>query len=131
MNYLSKRQIIVSTLLQKHVIDWYHTSLCHPGQNKTEEAVAQHLWWSKIQEPITAFVQACPTCQKNKRYQQKYGHLPHKETEVRIWDKVCIDLIGFYMLNCKGTSDLECNCVTMIDPTLGWSKTKQYDDKKI
>jgi hypothetical protein len=23
--------------LQKHVINWYHTTLCHPGINQTEE----------------------------------------------------------------------------------------------
>ena len=26
-------KIVVPTQLQRHVIDWYHTALCHPGIN--------------------------------------------------------------------------------------------------
>ena len=64
-------KIVLPTLLQKHVIDWYHTVLCHPGINRTEETILQHLWWPKMREQIMAFVQACPSCQKNKRKQKK------------------------------------------------------------
>src|SRR5688572_4662968 len=59
-------KIVVPTLLQKHVVDWYHTVLCHPGMNRTEETISQHLWWPTMREQITAYVRACPTCQKNK-----------------------------------------------------------------
>ena len=81
-------KIVIPLLLQKHVIDWYHTVLCHPGINRTEETISQHLWWPKMQEQITAFVQACPSCQKNKRKHKKYGQLPPKEVEALIWDKL-------------------------------------------
>ena len=39
-----KDKIVVPTKLQKHVIDWYHTVLCHPGINRTEETISQHLY---------------------------------------------------------------------------------------
>ena len=39
-----KDKIVVPKLLQKHVIDWYHTVLCHPGMNQTEETISQYLW---------------------------------------------------------------------------------------
>ena len=39
-----KGKIVVPKLLQKHMIDWYHTVLCHLGINQTEETIAQHLW---------------------------------------------------------------------------------------
>jgi hypothetical protein len=52
---------VVPKQLQAHVVDWYHTIICHPGIN------------------ITNYVQACPTCQKNKRKVKKYGHSPPKE----------------------------------------------------
>ena len=32
-------KIVVPTELQPHVIDWYHTTLCHPGINRTEESI--------------------------------------------------------------------------------------------
>ena len=112
------------------MIDWYHTILCHPGQNRTEETIAQHLWWPNMQEQITAFVKACPTCQKNKRKHTQYGHLPTKEAEAKIWDRLCVDLIGPYKIWHKGKPDLICKCVTMIDPASGWFEIQQYDDKR-
>ncbi len=49
-------KIVFPTLLQKHVIDWYHTVLCHPGINQTEETIAQHLWWPQMREQIASYV---------------------------------------------------------------------------
>jgi RNase H-like domain found in reverse transcriptase len=36
--------IVVPKHLQKHVIDWYHIALCHPGINRTEATITQHLF---------------------------------------------------------------------------------------
>ena len=116
--------------LQKHVIDWYHTTLCHPGINRTEELITQHLWWPNIRSQITNHVQVCPTCQRNKRKVKKYGWLPPKEAEAIPWDKLCIDLIGPYKIRRKGGKALECKCVTTIDPATGWFEIHQYDDKR-
>ena len=125
-----KDKIVVPKALQQHVIDWYHTVLCHPGINRTEESIAQHLYWSKMRDEITNYVKVCPTCQKNKRKVKKYGRLPPKEAEVIPWDKMCIDLIGPYKIRRKGQPDLICKCVTMIDPATGWFEIHQYDDKR-
>ena len=83
-----------------------------------------------MRDQITKYVQACPTCQKNKRKQKMYGHLPPKEAEAEIWDKMCVDLIGPYKIRRKGKPDLVCKCVTMIDPASGWFELHQYDDKR-
>ena len=71
-------KIVIPSLLQKHVIDWYHTVLCHPGMNRTEETISQHLWWPKMQEQITTLfrpVHAAKRTKENKRnmaiYHQK------------------------------------------------------------
>ena len=123
-------KIVIPQLLQRHVINWYHTMLCHPGINRTEESIGQHLWWPKMRAQITNYVRSCPTCQKSKRRQKKYGHLPEKEAEATPWDKMCIDLIGPYKIRRKGKKNLVCRCVTMIDPVTGWFEIQQYDDKK-
>jgi transposase InsO family protein len=75
-------------------------------------------------------VQTCPICQKNKKKVKKYGWLPPKEAETVPWDKMCIDLIGPYTIRRKGSKDLICRCVTMIDPATGWFEIHQYDDKR-
>ena len=62
-----KDKIVVPKNLQKHIVDWYHTTLCHPGINRTEETIGQHLWWPKMRMHITDHVRSCSTCQGNKR----------------------------------------------------------------
>jgi len=106
-------KIVVPKHLQKHVIDWYHITLCHPGINRTEATITQHLFWPKMRDQITNYVQACPTCQRNKRKVKKYGHLPPKEAEATPWDKMCIDLIGPYTIRRTGNNDLICKCITL------------------
>jgi hypothetical protein len=96
-----KEKIVVPKKLQRHIVDWYHTVYCHPGINRTEETIGQHLWWPKMRRHITEYVQPCPICQKNKRKIKKYGLLPPKEAESEPWDRMCIDLIGPYAINKK------------------------------
>ena len=126
-----KDKIVVPSALQTRIVDWYHTFLCHPGINRTEETIGQHFWWPKMRGQITDSVSTCANCQRNKRRNKKYGHLPPKEAEAEPWDKLCIDLIGPYTIQRKGKDkDLKCRCVTMIDPATGWFEIKQYDDKR-
>ena len=125
-----KDKIVVPNELQRQVIEWYHTNLVHPGINRTEETIEQHLWWPKMREHITNYVRICPACQRNKRKHKKYGILPPKEAEAMPWDKLCIDLIGPYTIRRKGKDNLICRCVTMIDPATGWFEIEQYDDKR-
>ena len=124
-------KIVVPKKLQARVIQWYHDYLGHPGINRTEETIGQHLWWPKMRNQITNSVTVCSTCQLNKRKtSKKFGHLPEKEAEAIPWDKMCIDLIGPYTIRRKGQKSLICKCVTMIDPATGWFEIHQYDDKR-
>jgi hypothetical protein len=36
-------KISVPKTLQSRVINWYHTTMCHPGENHTEQMIRQHL----------------------------------------------------------------------------------------
>ena len=68
-------------------------------------------------------MQNCPTCQRTKRSNQKYGIIPIKEAEANPWEKLCIDMIGPYTIK-QGTGEnankITIHCVTMIDPATGW-----------
>jgi transposase InsO family protein len=126
-----RNKLVIPNKLQKAVISWYHTTLCHPGINRTEETIGQHLWWPNMREHITNYVKICPVCQRNKRRQKKYGLLPPaKEAKATPWDKLCVDLIGPYKIRRKGKEELICKCVTMIDPATGWFEIQQYDNKQ-
>ena len=123
-------KIVVPDVLQNRIVQWYHDYLGHPGINRTEETIGQHLWWPKMRNHITNSVSSCESCQRNKRRNRKFGHLPEKEAEAQPWEKMCIDLIGPYTIRRKGQKDLHCQCVTMIDPATGWFEIHQYDDKR-
>jgi hypothetical protein len=83
------------------IITWYHTTLCHPGINRTEETIGEHLWWPKMREQITNYVKICPVCQRNKRQQKKYGLLLPKEAKSTPWGKLCVDLFSPYKIRRK------------------------------
>jgi hypothetical protein len=58
----------------------------------------------------------------NKRYSQKYGHLPPKLAIRAPWKALCVDLIGPYTLKGKDGSSIDFMCLTMINPATSWFK---------
>ena len=124
--------MVIPQGLQKRVMQWYHHTLCHPGINQTEETISQHFYWKNMRDHITHDVSTCSVCQKQKKQHKKYGLLPEKEAEYKLWEWLCVNLIGPYKIQTKkcGHKIPELRCVTMIDPVTGWFKIKQYDDKK-
>ncbi len=122
-------KIVVPTALQDQVVHWYHNSLCHPGETRTEQTIRQHFWWPKLKQMVHASCVKCQTCQKTKRSTKKYGHLPPKEAETQPWDKLCVDLIGPYTIKRKGKKNLTLWCVTMIDPATGWFEMREIKTK--
>ena len=72
----------------------------------------------------------CPTCQRAKTTNQKYGKLPPKQAETNPWDTVCVDLIGPYTIPQKGKNPLKLWCLKMIDPAIGWFEMAQIPNKK-
>ena len=112
------------------MIEWYHHYLSHPGINRTNETIGQHLWWPKMRMQITTSVRSCAVCQRNKKQRKKYGHLSEKTAETIPWDVLAVDLIGPYTLKRKGKPNLTCKCVTMIDPATGWFEIKEFKEEK-
>ena len=71
----------------------------------------------------------CPTCQRAKTTNQKYGKLPPKQAETNPWDTLCVDLIGPYTIPRKVKNSLKLWCLTMIDPSTGWFDMAQIPNK--
>jgi hypothetical protein len=123
-------KIVEPSSLQETVVHWHHHYLAHPGINRTEETIGQHLWWPKMRTFITDSVSSCAICQRNKKQRKKYGLLPEKIAKSTPWDKLCVDLIGPYNIRRMDKTTLICRCVTMIDPATGWFEIYQYNDKR-
>jgi hypothetical protein len=124
-----KDKIVIPTTLQRRVVDWYHSVLSHPGETRTEQTLRQHLWWENLRKHVHEVCTKCHICQKTKRTNKKYGHLPPKVAEATPWDVLCVDLIGLYTIKRRGKKNLILWCVTMIDPATGWFEMREIPNK--
>lgn len=126
----TNQKIIVPRKMQKRVVEWYHELLCHPGQNRTELTIAQHLTWKGLRKTVESVCAKCDLCQRTKRTKKSYGHLPPKEAEIVPWYTLCVDMIGPYKISRKGKKDLQLWAVTMIDPATGWFEMTSVETKR-
>ena len=124
-----KDKIVIPKALQKHVVNWYHDQLCHPGMTRTELSITQHFYWKNLRKDVEKVCKNCHICQKTKSTTRKYGFLPPKSPEAEPWERLCVDLIGPYNIPRKGLKDLKLHAVTMIDPATGWFEMRQISSK--
>ena len=125
-------KIVVPESLQLPLTEWYHNTLCHPGETRTEMTIKQHFWWRGLTTTVRNVCSKCVTCQTTKRtHNSKYGQLPAKEAEAEPWDKLCVDLIGPYKFKQPNSKkDVDLWCATMIDPATGWIEIAEIPDKR-
>jgi transposase InsO family protein len=122
-------KIVIPEQLQERVVQWYHTFLCHPGETRTENTIRQHFTFKGLRPMVQDIVGKCSVCQKSKKHNKKYGHLPIKIAETNPWETLCVDLIGPYTVSRKGGKSLTLWCCTMIDPATGWVEILEIDRK--
>ena len=72
----SNGKIVVPKALQSQIVQWYHTYLCHPGLNRTEETIQQNFIWKNLRQTVQDVCRKCPTCQLTKCSSKNYRHLP-------------------------------------------------------
>ena len=94
-------KIVLPQSLQEKTIHWYHEILCHPGNTRTEESIRQNFAWKGMQTMIRKICKGCPSCQRVKVTNLKYGKLPAKKAEEHPWDTLYVDLIGPYKIKIK------------------------------
>ena len=129
-------KIVIPKGLQSKIIEWYHTTLLHPGKDRTYLTISQHLYWKGMKNDIENYVKKCPTCQMTKPSNKNYGHLPAKTAETTPWEQLCVDLVGPYKIPINSSNKawkkkkfLELWCVTMIDPATSWFEMVEIDNK--
>ena len=66
----------------------------HFRQEKPIELGRRNFWWPGMDTDITAYIQACPDCQRDKsRRHRKYGLLSSLELPYAPWQSIAIDFI--------------------------------------
>ena len=123
-------KIVIPSKLQKTIVNWYHSQLCHPGETRTEQTIRQHFWFNNLREVVHEVCKKCIICQRTKVSFKKYGHLPAKVAESEPWEILCVDLIGPYTIKRRGKEPLKLWCITMIDPATSWFEMKEIQNKE-
>ena len=82
-------KIFLPAALQKKTVDWYHEMLCHLGETRTEHTLCQHFDWKGLRTTVHDVCKKCPTFQRAKTTNQKYGKLPPKKAEANPWYTLC------------------------------------------
>ena len=91
-------KICLPSALQKKTVDWYHEILCHTRETLTEHTLHQHFDCKGLRTTVHDVCNKCPTLQRAKTTNQKYGKLPPKQAETIPWDTLCVDLIDPYTI---------------------------------
>ena len=71
---------------------------------------------------VQSHVKKCHSCQANKHRECLYGKLPTKLAITKLWEALCVDLVGPYTLKAKDKTQINFMCITMIDLTTSWFK---------
>ena len=121
-------KIVLPRSMQAKAIRWYHETLLHPGETRTELTIGQHFTWKGMQTAIKQACSRCASCQLTKAKTRPVGHLPPKVAEKGPWERLCIDLIGPYTIGSKSQESI-LHCLTMIDPVTGWFEIAEIHDK--
>ncbi len=103
-----------------HAVKWYHHYLQHPGHSLLEETMNAAMYWKGMHTTIRSLTKSYKSCQVNKRWSRKYGHLPPKTVYTIPWECLCVDRIGPYTLKSKDNLQIDFMALTMIDSTSSW-----------
>ncbi len=114
--------LVIPKPLQVHAVKWYHHYLQHPGHTRLEETMNAAMYSKGMRTTIRSLTKSCRPCQIDKRWSQKYGHLPPKTVYTIPWECLCVDLIGPYTLKGKDNLQIDFMALTMINPTSSWFK---------
>ena len=101
-------KICLPAALQKKTVVWYHEIFCHLGETQIEHTLRQHFYWKGLCTTVHDVCKKCPTCQRAKTTNQKYGKLSPKQAETNPRDTLRVDLIGPYTIPRKRKTRLTC-----------------------
>ena len=69
--------------------------------DRSEAVIFHHLYWPRIRNNVRKKVTNCVTYQRTKQSNIKDGKLPAKEAEEITLNKLCVSIIGPYIIRRK------------------------------
>ena len=87
--------------------------------DRTEAMICQHFYWPEIRHAVWRKESNCETCQYTRISNKKYGKLQDKLAEEIPQNKICVDIIGLYVIRKKVKKvNLHLEAVTMTNPVI-------------
>ena len=89
-------KIVLPTSLQERAVNWYHTTLCHPGETRTEQTLRQHFVFKNLRKLVHQICSKCDTCQrtkKNKKIMDSYRPKRQRQTHEKHCASTSLDHI--------------------------------------
>ena len=107
---INSYQVVIPSKLIHRVIKYYHGQ-GHHGYAKTEQAIAEKLWFVNMRDAIRAYVKTC-SCNRNKHANTKILGLPQTFKSVeQPFETIHIDyLSGFNTSTTRNKSIIVCVC---------------------
>ncbi|XP_037567401.1 uncharacterized protein K02A2.6-like [Dermacentor silvarum] len=84
-------RVIIPSALQQEVLRLLHEG--HPGMTKMKAIARSHVWWSSLDDDITAAVRQCQVCQEHQRVARPVAMMPWPFPD-RPWSRLHIDFAG-------------------------------------
>ena len=60
-------KIVIPKQIEKHVVEWNHNALCHPGETRTELSISQLFYWKNLRKTVHEICTKYKMCQFLKR----------------------------------------------------------------
>ena len=76
------------------------------------------MYWKGLRGTVQSHIKHVIVVRRTRNH--KYGKPPAKLAITTPWEAFCVDLIGPYTLKGKDKTEIDCMCVTMIDPATSW-----------
>jgi hypothetical protein len=120
--------IYIPASLRTSIMQWYHTTLQHPGIKRMQATIKENLYWPGLDAAVEKLVQACPVCQQYKiTAVKRYGKIPLPTSDTLLpWEEVHVDMIGPWPVTYEShtnpgkTSIEKIQALTIIDKATGW-----------
>ena len=121
-------KICIPTAELDSTIEWYHTSLGHPGMIRTHDTIALQFYHRNLRRRCEALIGSCDSCQRNKIATRGYGEHPPRDAPFTAWQEVALDLIGPWSFR-VGNVLYEFRALTIIDIVTNYCEIIRIDGK--
>ena len=114
-------RIIIPVALRPAILEFYHTTLLHPGVTRMHATMSINVIWKTLLQDVKNYVSSCQTCAKEKKNNKNYGKIPPPLPVLEPWKEVHVGLIGPFNQTINNfSSNFDYYAITMIDAATRW-----------